>query len=349
MSDKTIEPRTAYRGLTVYRTEAGAVEIDLSDNTNLFGSAPSAVASLREWANTSPARYPSLATAGLRDAIAGWLGIEPDELLPGCGSNDVLDAAMRAFVEPGSRLAFTSPTFVMTSHFAAANSLVPVAVPHLQSGDPDVEGLLATNAPLIYVATPNNPSGTAATRPAIQALLDRAPGFVILDEAYTEFAGTSWAKEAVTRGNVLVTRTFSKVWGLAGLRLGYGVGSKAMVNELEKARGPYKVNAVAEQAAAAAVRQDQAWLRATIAAVAGARDRLVQELRRLGFAPHHSDANFICLPVADAQAAGRFLQSRGIGVRVFANTPVLGDVLRITVGPDPMMAALLRALMELPR
>src|SRR5262245_16857839 len=103
MTDKTIEPRPAYRGLTAYRTEAGAVEIDLSDNTNLFGSAPSALAALREWANGNPARYPSLATAELREAIAGWLAIEPDELMPGCGSNDVLDSAMRAFVEPGSR------------------------------------------------------------------------------------------------------------------------------------------------------------------------------------------------------------------------------------------------------
>lgn len=338
--------RPGYGALTVYRQEAGPVEFDLSDNTNLFGSAPSALASVAAWAGRSPARYPSLAGGALRAAIAGWQGVADDEVVGGCGSNDILDAVMRAFGEPGFRLAYPSPTFVMTPHFAAANSLVPVAVETLPDGSPDIDALLATGAEIIYVASPNNPSGRAAPERALTALLDQAPGLVILDEAYVEYAGGSRAAEAPGRGNVLVTRTFSKAWGLAGLRLGYGIGARELVLEVEKARGPYKVNAVAEQAAAAAVREDRAWLDTIVAATVSARRRTVDAVTALGFRVMDSDANFIAVTVPDARSAAATLAARGVGVRAFIGAPVLGDLLRVTVGPDEMMAAFLAGLAE---
>lgn len=341
--------RPAYESLTVYRQEAPRVPVDLSDNTNLFGSAPSAVASLAAWADRSPARYPTLVTADLREAIAAWQGVAADEVVGGCGSNDVLDAVMRAFGEPGRRLAYTSPTFVMTPHFAAANSLVPVPVPTLADGSPDVPALLATGAEIIYLASPNNPSGRAAPSAALTTLLDRAPGLVILDEAYVEYAGGSRAAEAPGRGNVLVTRTFSKAWGLAGLRLGYGIGARDLVLEVEKARGPYKVNAIAERAAVAAVRQDQDWLADLIARTTASRRRVIDRLAALGFPVADSDANFIAVPVKDARQAAAVLADRGVAVRAFVAAPVVGDVLRVTIGPDDMMAAFLDGMAEVAR
>ncbi len=348
MEKQRIDPRPAYKDLDVYRTEAGVVEFGLSDNTNLFGSAPSAVTVLREWA-LDPSRYPSVSTAALRGAIAAWLGVSSDNVVCGCGSNDIIDSAMRALVEPGSRAAYAAPTFVMTRHFAAANSLEPMAIPIRPDGDLDAERLLEADARLYYVATPNNPTGRAASPAELDRLLDRARGVVVLDEAYAEFAGQSRVREAVERGNVLVTRTFSKAWGLAGLRLGYGIGAAPLVWELEKARGPFKVNALAEQAATAAVERDQAWLSEVIARTKTARTSLTETLTKLGYGVFRSDANFVCVRVPDALAAARSLQESGLGVRPFPKTPVLGEVLRITVGPEEPMTRLVAAMEALGR
>ncbi len=342
--------RAGYEHLSVYRHEGRQAECDLSDNTNLFGSAPSALASLAAWSRGDPARYPTPGNEALRDALGTWLGVSPATIVGGCGSNDILDSAMRALGVPGSILAYTAPTFVMTPHFAAANSLKPVPVATRPDGQPDVEGLLATGAPLIYVATPNNPSGAAASVGRVRLLVDRAPGVVILDEAYTEYLGTSWAEEAAKRDNLLVTRTFSKAWGLAGLRIGYGVGSAALVREVEKGRGPFKVNAVAEQAAAAAVRDDQVWLDDVVGKTRTIRRDTVRRLRALEWPVADSDANFIAVTVSNAAAAAAaFLAGRGIAVRAITGALVVGDVLRITIGPEPMMDRLVAAMTDLPR
>jgi histidinol-phosphate aminotransferase len=341
-------PRPGYRDLVAYRSAAGnGIEFDLGDNTNLFGSAPSARAAAAAWAGGDPAKYPSPAADDLRHSLGDWLGVRPEEILGGCGSNDVLDSALRALVEPGARVAFAAPTFVMTGHFAAANSLVPVPVPVSPDGQPDVDALVRTGAPVIYLASPNNPTGVATTGAALDCLLDRAPYLVILDEAYIEFAGPSRAQEAVGRGNVLVTRTFSKVWGLAGLRLGYGIASARLIEEIEKARGPFKVNALAERAAAAAVRDDRAWLRDIVLEVRGARADLVDRLRGLGLSPFRSEANFVGVPVPDARRAADFLARRGVAVRAFVGAPGLGDLLRITVGPPAACDAVIGGLREL--
>jgi histidinol-phosphate aminotransferase len=348
MSATERDPRPGYRDLHVYRTEIPAVEFGLGDNTNLFGSAPSAIAVLREWAG-DPSRYPSVSSRALREAIADWIGVSPDNVVCGCGSNDIIDSAMRALAEPGSTVAYAAPTFVMTPHFAAANSLKPVPVPIRPDGDCDAAALLSVPASLYYVATPNNPTGRAATPAELDRLIAGAPGVVILDEAYAEFGSGSRAREAVERKNLLVTRTFSKAWGLAGLRLGYGIGPASLVLELEKARGPFKVNAVAELAATAAVRNDRAWLAATIAKVQAARTSVTAELRALGYSVFDSSANFLGVKVPDAVSAARFLADRGLGVRAFPKTPVVGEVLRITLGPEEPMRRLVAAMAELPR
>jgi histidinol-phosphate aminotransferase len=349
MTNRPFEPRASYRGLAIYRTEAGAVEFDLSDNTNLFGSAPSARAAVAAWATGDPAAYPSPGIDGLRAALGEWIGVEPGSIVGGCGSNDVLDSAFRALVEPGARVAFATPTFVMTAHFAAANSLVPIAVPTFADGQPDVEALVATGASVIYLASPNNPSGVATEPQRIDWLLDHAPYLVILDEAYVEFAGSSRARQAIERGNVLVTRTFSKAWGLAGLRLGYGVAAPRLVDEIEKARGPFKVNALAEIAATAAVRHDREWLAGIVADVRSAREKFVAQLGRIGRRPLPSDANFVAVRVPDAALAADRLAQRGIAVRAFIGSPVFGDLLRITIGSAAARERVIETLAELDR
>lgn len=344
---KPVEPRPGYQALEVYRREARPVEINLADNTNLFGSAPSALASLAQWSTRSPASYPTLATQQLRESLARWLGVPADAVLPGCGSNDLLDSTMRALGVPGSTLAHVSPTFVMGSHFAVSNSLVPVPVPTKRNGQPDVEALLATKAPIIYVATPNNPSGQAASADAVRALMDRAPGIVMLDEAYTEYTGGSWAQEAAERDNVVVTRTFSKAWGLAGLRIGYAVASPGLIYEIEKARGPYKVSAVAELAATAALDHDGAWLDELVTTTRKVREGVRQRLLALRFEVAETDTNFLSIPVDDPKGVVELMADRGIGVRPFVDAPVVGNLIRVSIGPEPMMERFLEVIREI--
>ncbi|MGE0553935.1 MAG: histidinol-phosphate transaminase [Gemmatimonadales bacterium] len=341
--------RDAYQALTAYRTEWPPVEHNLADNTNAFGSAPSAIAALAELATPGGlAGYPSVTVAGLRDALGEWLGVEPGSLLPGCGSNDLLDSAMRALADPGATVAYAAPTFVMASYFAQSNSLRPLAVPLRSDHQVDAGALLATRAPVIYLASPNNPSGTATSRELVRTVLDEAPGIVIIDEAYAEFADHSWAVEATRRPNVMVTRTFSKAWGLAGLRLGYAVGSPGLIGEVEKARGPFKVNAVAERVATRAVRNDRAWLAEVVARTRAGRERFAGRLREIGLAPLASAANFVGLPVEDAPRVAAHAMQSGIAIRGFKGLPGIGDLVRVTIGPDEIMDRLVDALEALP-
>ncbi|HEX6537236.1 MAG TPA: aminotransferase class I/II-fold pyridoxal phosphate-dependent enzyme [Gemmatimonadaceae bacterium] len=338
--------RAAYREITLYAPDRTPCAIDLSDNTNLWGAPPSAARAARELATAALTRYPALYASELKGALAAYAGVQPDEIVTGCGSDDVLDSSLRAFAEPGERIAYADPTFAMVPVFARMNGLEPVGAPFAPDGDIDADALLAVDARIIYLCSPNNPTGTPATRAAVERVLDRASGVVILDEAYAEFMGGGFLGEAPARGNLLVTRTMSKAFGLAGLRVGYATGAPALVREVEKSRGPYKVSAVAERAAAAVLREDMDWVGAQIAEARTNRDRLGAALRALGLAPLPSAANFLLVPVDDAARAARRLREAGVAVRPFAGLPAIGDALRITVGPWSMMEALLRALPE---
>ena len=181
--------RATIRDLVPYPTERIPCDADLSDNTNLFGAPPAAMRELATSGRDEITRYPGLYTRRLREALAEYAGVRPEEIVTGCGSDDVIDSAIRAFAEPGESLAYSDPTFSMIPVFAKVNGIVPVPVPFTPSLDIDPDALLATNARVIYVCAPNNPTGTAPSPAAIDRVIERAPGIVILDEAYAEFAG----------------------------------------------------------------------------------------------------------------------------------------------------------------
>jgi histidinol-phosphate/aromatic aminotransferase/cobyric acid decarboxylase-like protein len=147
-------------------------------------------------------------------------------------------------------------------------------------------------------------------------------------------------------GNLLVTRTLSKAFGLAGLRIGYAAGHRALVAEVEKSRGPYKVSAVAERAAVAVLREDMTWVREHIAEVRANRSRFIVALAERGLAPVPSAANFVLVPVRGAASVASRMRELGVAVRPFEALRGIGDALRITIGPWPMMEAALRALEE---
>ena len=350
MTAHEFSPRKGYASIVAYRADRPSVEIDLSDSTNQWGVAPSALAALRDWSPAIVSEYPPVESPRLARACAAYVGVAPEHVIGGCGSDNLLDAAMRALAEPGECIAHPSPSFAMIPVSARSNGLIPVGVPLLANGNVDADGMLATGARIIYLCTPNNPTGTPHSREAVERVVAGAPGVVIIDEAYAEFADDCHTAEAPTHPHVFATRTLSKCFGLAGLRVGYGVGSVPIINEVLKARGPYKVNAFAERAATAALTGDGEWIAELVVRTREVRTRFAETLRSIGLAPLHSRANFLCVPVPNALIAVERLYALGIAVRGFPGLPGIGDALRIGLAPWPVLervAAALRSVLLL--
>ena len=354
------QPRTAVRGLPLYAPDVAACTVDVSENVNLWGSPPASLRALTNAPTERVSRYPSLYSSPLREAVLRYLGLSSAAdvgLVTGCGSDDVLDAAIRAFGESGDEVAFSAPTFVMIPIFARLNGLVPAVVPMGPSYEVDPQRLVDRRAKITYLCTPNNPTSTAMSREAVEYVVEHAAGLVILDEAYAEFAPDVFTSLVIRSERLLVTRTFSKAFGLAGLRVGYGVGSAAIVDAVTRARGPYKLNAFAETAAIAALSDDAdalGWVTERAALAVAIRERLAAALRALGLEPAPAAGNFLFVPTPRAEAIAREMRARGVLVRSLSGLPqdvtalqaADGRALRIGVGPWESMERLLDALGE---
>lgn len=341
-----IRTRPSYKDISLYSPPVVPCRVDLSDNTNLWGVPPAAERALREASASLVSRYPVSYAPDLKAALSAYTGFEPSWLTTGCGSDDLIDCALRAFLEPGERIAVPAPSFSMMSYFAHVNGLQFVPVPLQADWDIDVDGLLATDARLIYVCSPNNPTSTVVSRTALERLVDAAPGVVLLDEAYVEFSGGSHVDLVRSRPNVLVTRTLSKAFGLAGMRVGYAIGRPELVAEVEKARGPYKHTGIAERMAIAALTEDLPWVKARAEEAKAIRQRLVAELEARGLKPLPSQANFVLVPLPGAPQIATRMRELDVNVRSFQGMAGVGDALRIGCGPWPMMEAALNALRE---
>jgi len=179
---------------------------------------------------------------------------------------------------------------------------------------------------------------------SIESVVSRANGLVIIDEAYAEFAGVSSIELLARYDNLLITRTLSKAFGLAGLRIGYAAGSPAVVREVEKSRGPYKVNSLAERAAMVAITDDRVWVEEKIEEARANRARFTERLNALGLLPIESSANFVLVPVSNSRQICTRMVRAGVAVRVLEKLTGIGDALRISIGPWPMMEDCLAAL-----
>ena len=289
----------------------------------------------------------------MKAAIASYAGVPAECVVTGCGSDDVIDTAIRAFGEPGARIAIPEPTFPMVAAYARANALVPAFVPFTADWDVPHGVMLSRGPAVVYVCSPNNPTGTLVPEASIAALASDVRGLVIVDEAYIDFADTAGATDlAVTAPNVLVVRTLSKAFGLAGLRVGYGIAAASVVAAIEKARGPFKVSAAGAAAAVAALDDGLPWVCEHVELARTMRERLATELRARGLEPVPSSANFVFVPLANAVRRARAMRELGVAVRAYSHLPAVvpalaasgGEALRITVGPWPEIERALDAL-----
>lgn len=346
--------RPTYRDLHVYAGDERGCAIDLSDNTNQWGTSPAAVEALQRAARQSPARYPEAYADSLKTAIADYASVPPDFVTTGAGSDDVLDCVFRALAEPGDTVAFPDPSFVMVPVLARANGLHPVSVPLTPRYDADVPALMSTRGRLTYLCSPNNPTGASLSRASISGLVEQAEemgGIVIVDEAYAEFAASNVLDLVRRSDRVVVTRTLSKAFGLAGARVGYAIAAPSLIAEIEKARGPYKVGAAGIAAGTAALREGAAWTLGCVRQAVAARERLTRELAARGVAVVRSDANFVFAPLARAVDVAAAMRELGVAVRAFRGLPIVndalaasaGEALRITVAPDDALDVALDA------
>ncbi len=322
------------------------VLLQLGDSTNRWGASPAAARVIAERADTV-SDYPSAFGDALKVAAASYIGVDASEIVTGCGSDNVLDTALRAYAAPGDAVAWCAPTFMMMPLLAQLQRLEVHALAFSQSGDVDADALLATGARIIYVCTPNNPTGSLASGETLERLAREVTGLLIVDEAYAEFSGVSVAALATRWERVLATRTMSKAFGLAGLRAGYGVANATVIRKLQHARGPYTLNGIAEHAAAAALAADQEWMRARVVESVANRERLADSLRAMDFIPLRSEANFLCVPMPNAGDVARALESEGIVVRAFSALPGIGDAIRVSSAPWPQLERFLQVLTQL--
>jgi histidinol-phosphate aminotransferase len=307
--------------------------VDLSDNTSLWGPPPSVRGTLAALSDGQLSRYPTPYADALTAALASHHGVDVERVVTGCGSDDVLDSAIRACCNAGSSIGVGVPTFSIIPSFAAVNDVEVRAVELRRDGTIRADDLLATGADIFYVCSPNNPTGTCMGIDELGGLLSGTTATVLLDEAYADFADHDATALLDAFDNLVVVRTLSKAYGLAGLRVGYGIGHPNAVAAIAVSRGPYKVSGIAEAVAIGVLEHDLDWVRDRIAEVRGLRDDFASRLVANGLQALPSEANFVAVLVDDATKVRDELLESGVLARAYTSLPVFGDLVRVTIGP----------------
>ena len=326
-------------------------------NENPYGVSPKTRTALAEL--KYPHIYPDPESRALRQALSGFTGVPAQTLIAGSGADELIDLILRAYLEPGEKVAICPPTFGMYSFDTLVNKGQVTEIPRKTDFSIDLPALLQivkTEQPkVLFVTRPNNPDGGMPSVEEMQTLFD-LPLLVVVDEAYIEFTSDggqlgeklSLIREVQKRNNLVVLRTFSKWAGLAGLRVGYGAFPEWLITALWKIKQPYNVNVAGTQAALASL-ADLEWLAGNVALLREERSRLFKGLNGISYLfPLPSQANFILCRVSgkSARELKNSLAQKGVLVR-FYTTQSLSDCIRVSVGRKQDTDCLVKALEEL--
>ena len=321
--------------------------IKLNTNENPYPPSPRVLEALAEAVGDSLRLYPRPMGDELRERAARVYAVRPENVIVGNGSDDLLGMLVRACVEPGATVAYPVPTYSLYDTLVELYGGKAIRVPF--SGDFTLPPkLLDVDAGLIFLCNPNSPSGTQIPPESVRVLLERqARALVVVDEAYVDFADTSCVALLRDHPNLVILRTFSKSFSLAGMRIGLGLAAAPVIERLAKVKDSYNVNRLSLVAGVAALR-DLRWMETNVRRIRRTREALRGELEGLGFRVLPSQANFVMArwPGRDLAELQEGLRRRGVLVRHFA-TPALHDALRITVGTDDEIRVLLRVLRQL--
>ncbi|MCI5049031.1 MAG: histidinol-phosphate transaminase [Rickettsiales bacterium] len=335
---------------------AGAKIIKLSSNENPLGPSPQALEAFQA-AAAKLHRYPQDGAASLRATIEEQVGLAQDQLIVGAGSDEIIGMIVRAFATIGDEVLFPEHAFLMYRIYTQQQGATPVSAPETNLTT-DVDALLAAvtpNTKIVFFANPNNPTGTYISAQEVTRLRDelRDDILLVIDGAYAEYMRDvkdyTDGRELIERGNVIITKTFSKLHGLPALRVGYGYGPKALIDVMYKVRAPFNVTQPALAAAEASLR-DSEYLNAEIDRNARERESLTKDVRAMGLGVTPSFANFILIhfPSEDgarASDANAYLLEQGIIPREVANYG-LPDCLRVSIGSADDNEAFKTALHE---
>jgi histidinol-phosphate aminotransferase len=351
---RAIAPYQPGKPISELARELGLEEegiVKLASNENPLGMSPRARAALDE-ALDGIALYPDGNGFELKDALAVRLGVGMDQIVLGNGSNDVLELAARVFLGPGTSAVYAQHAFAVYPLATQACGASGIQVPARAFGH-DLEAMLAAIRPdtrLVFIANPNNPTGTLLDNDELAAFLGKVPAevAVVLDEAYVEYldeAARSPSLDWLARlPNLILTRTFSKAYGLAGLRVGYAVARREVADLLNRLRQPFNVNSLALAAATAAL-DDLDFLAEAKRVNDAGMAQLIEGFARLGLAWIPSHGNFVCVKVGEAARVFQELLRRGVIVRPVANYG-LAEYLRVSIGLPEQNARFLSALSE---
>lgn len=298
-------------------------------------------------------RYPDPLQWKLKEKLSHIKDINAEQIFLGNGSDEAIDLVIRAFCEPyQDSLLITDPTYGMYAVCAELNGIPILKVQLTEEFDLDVESLLATvtaNTKVIFLCSPNNPTGNLLSRDKILKVLEGFQGIVVIDEAYIDFTTSeSFTKQLALYPNLIVLQTFSKAWGLAGLRLGMAFASKEITNILNKIKYPYNVNIQTQEIALNTLQNIDKKEKA-VEEIIEQRTQLQQEILQLPITEHvyPSDANFLLVKVKDAPGTYRYLMERNIIVRDRSKVTLCKNCIRITVGTPQENKNLIAALRNL--
>ncbi|MBT9384658.1 histidinol-phosphate transaminase [Pseudooceanicola sp. CBS1P-1] len=343
---QSITPQPGIMEIALYQGGASKVEgvsdvVKLSSNENPYGAGDAAKEAFRR-ASHDLHRYPNTDHAELRAAIGARHGLDPNRIICGVGSDEVLQMLAQAYAGPGDEVVFTEHGFAMYKILAHAVGATPVEVKERERVT-DVEAILAACTPrtrLVFIANPNNPTGTMIGGNEVARLAAGLPegALLVLDGAYAEYVEgfDGGAAHVEARDNVFMTRTFSKIYGLGGLRIGWGYGTQEVIDVLNRIRQPFNLS-TAQIAAAVAAVNDTAHVERSRSENSRLRAWLAEALAEHGVPSDTSCANFILARFADADEAAAcdaFLKARGLIVRQVAGYN-LPHCLRITIGDEP--------------
>lgn len=352
MNDPLSKIKPVVRSLSAYTLDPIETPIKINQNENPF-DLPEPIKREVEARVRSLAwsRYPSFVPSSLLERLAGFSGWRPDGVLAGNGSNELIQALMMVTVGPGTRVLIVEPTFTLYRLQASVlgGDVRSVPLDHLLAFDPAAveHAAIVEGADIVILCSPNNPTGSAYDLEALERLLDRFDGIVVVDEAYHEFAGQDAVALLHRHRNLVVLRTFSKAMAMGGLRVGYLLADPSIIAEIAKAKLPYNLNIVSMIAAEVAIERYDELLRPLVELLVRERDRVITEIEAIdGLEPFPSSANFFvvrCTRLTPAELFER-LVAAGILVRDVSRYPLLEEFLRISVGTPAENDALIRAL-----
>ena len=346
--------KSAVRDLRAYSLSPHRTTIKLNQNENPW-DAPLKIKeetlsrlALRPWS-----RYPDFVPASLHERLAQFASWTPDGIIAGNGSNELIQAALMVTIGETRRVLICEPTFALYRQVTTVLGGQVQSVPLRADLQFDVPALLRgieeTQPQVTIICSPNNPTGCTISDADLRAILDAAPGLVVIDEAYHEFAGHSAVPLLHDYDNLVVLRTFSKAMALASLRLGYLLAAPELVTEIRKAVLPYNLNAFSQAAAEVALEMYESELRPLVKMILAERDRLFMEIQKIdGLEPVPSQANFMVVRSAlPPQEVFTELVRRDILIRDVSRYPMLHDYFRFSVGTPAENDLLLNAVREI--